>query len=69
MKAKDLRELSVEALRAKETEVRQKLFAMRMQKAMGSLESPADYRNLKKDLARILTVIREKEIERNGGQK
>ena len=60
MKASELRENTVEELRDKEKEVSEKLFALRLQKVTGQLESPAKIREARQDLARILTVLREK---------
>lgn len=60
MKASELREDSVEELRDKEQELVEKLFALRLQKVTGQLESPAKIRQARRDLARVLTVLREK---------
>ena len=49
-------------LRAKEKELRKELMEMRFKKSIGRLDNPAKYRQLKRDLARVLTVIREKEL-------
>ena len=61
MKASELREQTVDELRDKEKEVAEKLFALRLQKVTGQLESPAKIRQARQDLARILTVLREKQ--------
>ena len=61
MKASELREQTVEELRDKEKEIAEKLFALRLQKVTGQLESPARIREARHDLARILTVLREKQ--------
>ena len=61
MKAMELRELTLEELRARETEIADQLFALRLQKVTGQLESPAKIPNLRRDLARVLTVLKEKE--------
>jgi large subunit ribosomal protein L29 len=69
MKASELREQTVDELRDKEKEVAEKLFALRLQKVTGQLESPAKIRQAREDLARILTVLREKQqqpVGRNG---
>ena len=69
MKASELREQTVDELRDKEKEVAEKLFALRLQKVTGQLESPAKIRQARQDLARILTVLREKQqqtVGRNG---
>lgn len=62
MKASELRQYSVDELRKKERELRKELMDMRFQKSIGRLDNPAKYRQLKRDLARVLTVIREKEL-------
>lgn len=59
--AKEMRALSVEELRQRAEELRQNLFNMRIQHRTGALESTADIPKSRKDLARILTVLREKE--------
>ena len=60
MKAADIRELSVDELRAREKDLDDQLFRLRIQKSMGQLEAPAKLRDLRRDLARIKTVLREK---------
>ena len=60
LKAADLRELDHDELRDKERELSQQLFALRLQKVTGQLESPARVKETKKDLARVLTVLHEK---------
>ncbi len=61
MKAPELRDLDVEALRAKTQEIDDQLFRMRIQKSMGQLEAPAKVREVRRDLARIKTVLRQKQ--------
>ena len=60
MKAKDLRDKTVDELRHQERDLAEQLFALRLQKVTGQLEKPAKVRTARKDLARILTVLREK---------
>ena len=60
MKAHDLREQTVEDLRHTEVELADKLFAIRLQRVTGQLDNPAKIRALRRDLARVLTVLREK---------
>lgn len=60
MNASQLREKSAEELRAKEKELADQLFALRLQKVTGQLEKPSKVRQARKDLARVLTVLREK---------
>ena len=59
MKAAELREQTVEELRDKEKDLAEKLFALRLQKVTGQLESPAKVKVARRDLARVLTVLRE----------
>lgn len=61
MKAPELREQTVEELRDREKTLAEKLFALRLQKVTGQLESPAKIRQARQDLARVLTVLREKQ--------
>lgn len=62
LKPSELRELSIDELRKKEKEIRKELMDLRFQKSIGRLDNPARYRQLKRDLARVLTIIREKEL-------
>ncbi len=60
MNAVELRDLDVDSLRAREHELDDQLFRMRIQKSMGQLESPGKIRDVRRDLARIKTILREK---------
>ena len=60
MKAHDLKELTIDDLRQKEDELAEQLFALRLQKVTGQLDNPAKLRNVRRDLARVLTVANEK---------
>jgi large subunit ribosomal protein L29 len=60
MKAAELRDLAVDELGAKERELTDQLFRMRIQKSMGQLESPDKVRAVRRDLARVKTVLRQK---------
>lgn len=66
MNTKELRELSVEDLRAKEAELADQLFALRVQKVTGQLEKPARVKEVKKDMARVLTILRERRVSEAG---
>ena len=63
-KIAELRDLSVEELRAKQKDLDDQLFRMRIQKSMGQLEAPAKMVTLRRDLARIKTILREKDTRR-----
>ena len=61
MKAKELKNLSVEELNAKLEELKKDLFMLRMQHATNQLDNPLKIASVKKDIARVKTIIREKE--------
>jgi large subunit ribosomal protein L29 len=60
MKARELRELSEDELLNKEKELADQLFKLRFQHTLGQLDSPMKLRNIKRDIARIKTVLEEK---------
>jgi large subunit ribosomal protein L29 len=60
MKAAQFRDQTMEELRERERELSEQLFALRLQKVTGQLEKPARVREVRRDLARVLTVLREK---------
>jgi large subunit ribosomal protein L29 len=59
MKAKELREMSMEDLRKKERDIREDLFKLKFQHGIRRLENPARLSLLRRDIARIQTIIRE----------
>ncbi len=61
MKAKELRAMNVADLEAKVAELKKDLFFLRMQHATNQLDNPVKIAAVKKDIARIKTIIREKE--------
>jgi len=60
-KTAELRDLTVEELAARAKDLDDQLFRLRLQKSMGQLESPAKMRTGRRELARVKTIIREKE--------
>ncbi len=66
MKAKDLRKLSLQDLRKKEEDLRKELFRLRFKKNIEGLPNPMQIRNTRRDIARVLTIIREKELRGEG---
>jgi len=60
MKAAELRETTVDELRKKEQDLRKELFNLRFQQATGEIENPMRIRAIKKNIAKILTVLTEK---------
>ena len=69
MKVSEIRELGVDELRAREKDLDDQLFRLRIQKSMGQLEAPAKVRDVRKDLARIKTILREREAAGNRQQQ
>jgi len=61
MKALELRDLTVEELRDRERDLAEQMFALRLQKVTGQLEKPARVRQVRRDMARIQTVLHEKQ--------
>ena len=60
MKVGEIRELSVDVLRDREKELDDQLFRLRIQKSMGQLEAPLKVRTVRRDLARVNTLLRQK---------
>ncbi|HMB31302.1 MAG TPA: 50S ribosomal protein L29 [Desulfohalobiaceae bacterium] len=65
MNKKDLRELSINELHSKLADFRKEHFNLRFQQATGQLENTQRLPKVKKTIARILTFMREKELEQN----
>ena len=59
-KLRELREKTEADLQARETELSEQMFALRLQKVTGQLEKPSKIREAKRELARVMTVLREK---------
>ena len=62
MKVNEIRELSTEEINKKLVETKQELFNLRFQQANGKLEKPSRIRDLRHTVARLKTVLREREI-------
>ncbi|MEE1356667.1 MAG: 50S ribosomal protein L29 [Clostridia bacterium] len=60
MKATEIRELSAEQLEAKLKELKEELFNLRFQLAINQLENPHRITAVKRDIARVMTVLNEK---------
>ena len=60
MKAVELRDMDAESLRSKGQELDDQLFRMRIQKSLGQLEAPGKIKDVRRDLARVKTLLREK---------
>ena len=62
MDPKELRDLSISELKEKHKKYKEELFNLRFQNAIGQLGNSGRIKDVKKTIARVLTVIREKEI-------
>ncbi len=60
MKARELRDLNADDLRNREKDLTDQLFRLRIQKAMGHLDVPLKVRLMRRDLARVKTVLAQK---------
>ncbi len=60
MKANELREKSSDELKTMEKEYKKKLFNLNFQKVMGQLQNPMKVKEVKKDIARIKTILKER---------
>ena len=69
MKAKDLRAMSSDELVQKERDYKKELFDLSYQRKMGNVEKPNRFRVLKRDIARIFTILRERDIEEKKADK
>ncbi len=63
MKANEIRKMSAAELEAKLVELKKDLFMLRMQHATNQLDNPLQIATVKKDIARIKTIIRENETK------
>ena len=62
MKAKEIKNLSVEELNKKLVDLKKDLFMLRMQHATNQLDNPIRIAEVKKDIARVKTIIREQQL-------
>jgi large subunit ribosomal protein L29 len=67
MKAKDVHELSSDELTRKSHDLKDELFRLRFQLATGQLDNPMRIRDVKKSIARVKTVLRERELKAQQG--
>lgn len=63
MKTEELRKLTTEELNQKIKETKEEMFNLRFQQATGNLEKPSRLRDLRRLVARMKTIIRERELE------
>ncbi len=71
MKSKEFQNLSSEDLAEKEKNLKKELFQLQFHRKVGTVEKPARFKSIKRDIARILTVIRERDLknERTSSKK
>ena len=62
MKAQEIRDLSVEELSVKLADLKKDLFNLRLQHATNQLDNPVKIADVKKNIARVKTIIREREL-------
>ena len=62
MKIKDLRELSTKELEGKIMETKKELFSLRMKQSTGTLDKPSRIKTLRKDVARMKAILKEREL-------
>ena len=64
MKSEKIRELSQDDLRTKEKELHEQLFKLRFQKSIGQLDNALKLRETRRDIARVKTILKEKQVAR-----
>jgi large subunit ribosomal protein L29 len=69
MKVREIKEQTKEELETKLADIKKNLFNLKFQKATGQLENPVRIRNLRKDIARIKTLLKEKEFNMKINEK
>lgn len=66
MKAEDIREWDATEIEARLKELKEEQFRLRFQASMMELENPSLLRNIRRDIARLKTILRERELAQNG---
>ena len=64
MKIKEIKELSVEELHNRKRELKKETFHLRMQKQTGQLERPSEMRSIRREIARIETVLTQRTAQK-----
>jgi large subunit ribosomal protein L29 len=68
MKTGEIRDLTVDEINARVTQLQEELFRLRFRSATQELENPMLLRTLRKDIARLKTVLRERELQSEGAR-
>ena len=63
MKLKELKGLTSEELNSKEKDFRKQVFELNQKRKLGTLDKPSQFKNTRKIIARIQTIIRERELD------
>ncbi len=66
MKIKELRQLSDQELVQKEKAFKKEVFDLNFLKEVGQVEKPGQFRNIRRAIARIQTILKERELQKNG---
>jgi large subunit ribosomal protein L29 len=69
MKPSEIRELSIEEKLRKVDDLKQELFNLRFQHEVGQLENPQKMKQVKRDIARVKTIIKESALNNNADQE
>ena len=64
MKPSAIREMDAEELRQKEAELQEQLFRLRVQQSIGQLDNTLKLRETRRDIARVKTILKEKQVSR-----
>jgi large subunit ribosomal protein L29 len=64
MKPSKVREMGADALETKQRELQEQLFRLRVQQSIGQLDNAIKLRETRRDIARVKTVLREKQVSR-----
>jgi len=64
MKIKEMRDLGIDELRVKERDLVDELFKLKIRHTTGQLDSPAALKNVRRDIARVKTVMKRKELQK-----
>jgi large subunit ribosomal protein L29 len=64
VKPEQIREMGLEELKSKEKELQEQVFRLRFQKSLGQLDNALKLRQARRDIARVKTILREKQVTR-----
>jgi large subunit ribosomal protein L29 len=64
MKIKEIKDLSIDELQVKQRDLVDELFKLKIRHTTGQLDSPATLNNVRKDIARIKTIMKQKELQK-----